>query len=198
MQRITLLSLTLLIAAMFNATAQPGSKSVIDSLYKPREIPRAIDSTLTQKYVSEFGYSFMLPAKAKFNTIGSAVNKPGETQMANFMLTGGAGALKIWNYKETQVVPPNYKVIDSAIFYDKDSAGVNGKLHTRTYILDSIVVRIEALLTPKGEAEYGSRLLAIFDSFVAPPAARKEMPLWRFEYGRFHNGRNYDDWEAPK
>lgn len=178
------------------ASAQTGGKSLYDSLYAPREITPIVDTTLTQFYKSEFGYSFRLPAKAKPNPIGSSLNIAGETQMANFILSGGCGALRIWNYNETQVVPPSYKVLRGVIFFDKDSSGVNGKLYTRSFILDSVVIRIEALLTPKGQTEYGSRLMAIFDSFEPPPMARKEMALWRFEYGKLHNGAGQDDWEV--
>ena len=158
---------------------------------------RIVDSTLTQKYASEFGYTFLLPAKAKPNPLGSSINKTGQTQTANFLLSGGCGAVKIWNYRETQVVPADYKLLDSLIYYDRDSSGVNGTIHTRTYIMDSIVVRVEVLLTAKGAPEYAPRLKAIFDSFTPPPLATMRLDKWRFEYGKIHNGAAGQDWETP-
>jgi hypothetical protein len=148
---------------------------------------RVVDSTLTQKWTSEFGYSFMLPPKAKFNTIGSTLNKAGMTQLANFILSGGAGAIKIWNYKEQQVVPQGYKMLDSMVYYETDSVGVNGTIHIRTYILHWLVVRIEVLLTEKGRLEYGDRLRAIFDSFTPPEGTEKTLEQWRYEYGKIHH-----------
>ncbi|MBS1911609.1 MAG: hypothetical protein JST22_06465 [Bacteroidetes bacterium] len=160
---------------------------------------RTLDSTLTQKYSSEFGYSFMLPARAKQNPIGSTINAAGRTQTANFLLSGGFGAIKIWNYAETQVVPAHYKTLDSIVYYETDSAGVNGTIHIRTYIMDSIVVRMEVLLTAKGATEFGGSVLkAMFDSFVPPPNARKQLAQWRYEFGKVHNGGSNFDWEKKK
>jgi hypothetical protein len=142
---------------------------------------RTIDSTLTQKWTSDFGYSFQLPARAKFNTIGSGVNQSGRTQTANFILPGGSGSIKIQNFAEGQMVPKGYKVTeDSVHYYQIDSAGTNGTIHRRNYILRDIVVIMEVLLTPKGQNEYGAQLQAIFDSFVPPPGADKTLQDWRF------------------
>lgn len=148
---------------------------------------RISDSSLTQKWSSDFGYSFMLPPKAKLNPIGSSINKAGQTQTANFILSGGAGAIKIWNYQERQVVPEGYKLLDSMVYFDIDSAGVNGKIHIRSYILQSMVVRIEVLLTEKGNKEYADRLRAIFDSFMPPAGISKTLEQWRYEYGKVHH-----------
>jgi len=100
------------------------------------------------------------------------------------MLPGGAGAVKIRNYKEQQVVPPGYKLLDSVVFFDRDSIGVNGRLFFRTYILRDMAVQMEVLLTPKGEKEYGGLLTAIFDSFLPPEGADKALQEWRYERGR--------------
>lgn len=147
-------------------------------------ITRTHDSLLTQQYASAFGYTFMLPGKAKLNPIGSEINRAGSTQLANYILPGGAGALKIRNFKEQQVVPPGYKLMDSIVIFERDSIGVNGHLYFRNYILRDIAVQIEVLLTPKGEKEYAALLRPMFDSFMPPEGAEKALQEWRYERGR--------------
>lgn len=193
MIRSALLASLVLIAGAIGVRAQSLAPPPPDSL----RVPRSYDSSLTQKYTSDFGYSFTLPAKAKFNPIGSSINKPGHTQMANFILTGGCGGVKIWNLKETQVVPFNYRLLDSIIYYENDSVGVNGKIRTRTYIMDSAVVRIEVMLTAKGQAEYTPILKAMFDTFLPPPNITMRLDKWRFEYGQIHDGGQGFEWERP-
>ncbi|MEO5929843.1 MAG: hypothetical protein ABIR47_07915 [Candidatus Kapaibacterium sp.] len=145
-------------------------------------VTRTQDSTLTQKWTSEFGYSFMLPAKAKLNAIGSTINVAGKTQLTNFILPGGAGAIRIQNFAEGQMVPKGYKLMDSIHIFDVDSAGTNGMIHRRTYILRDIAVLIDILLTDKGAKEYGDHLHGIFDSFMPPEGSEKALQQWR--YGR--------------
>jgi len=168
----------LLIAALALGTTTASAQEVVS---------RTFDSSLTQKWTSDFGYTFMLPPKAKLNPIGSSINKAGQTQTTNFILSGGSGAIKIWNYQERQVVPEGYKLLDSMVFYDIDSMGVNGKINIRTYILHSMVVRVEVLLTEKGNKEYADRLRGIFDSFMPPEGMAKALEQWRYEYGKTHH-----------
>jgi hypothetical protein len=197
----TLAIIPLVLVIATHAQAQPEEEIIAPIAYDesfsptPVEIStRSHDSSLTQLFQSEFGYTFMLPAKAKFNPIGSSINKPGATQTANYILPGGAGSIKIWNLKERQVVPPGYKMLDSMIYYDIDSVGVNGKIRTRTYILHFMAVRMQVLLTPKGEPEYADRLKAIFDSFTPPATAGKILERWRFEYGKDHGGESIENY----
>ncbi len=154
-------------------------------------VTRTVDSSLTQKYQSDFGYSFMLPAKAKLNPIGSDLNRAGQSQLTNFILPGGSGSLKIRNYKEQQVVPPGYKMLDSMVFFQRDSMGVNGRIVIRNYILREMSVQMEVLLTAKGEKEYGGVLNAMLDSFLPPADQEKALHEWRYERGkdRFKNNR---------
>lgn len=147
-------------------------------------ITRTYDSMLTQKFTSDFGYSFMLPGRAKLNPIGSEINRAGATQLANYILPGGAGALKIRNFKEQQVVPPGYKLMDSIVVFDRDSVGTNGHMYFRNYILRDMAVQIEVLLTAKGEKEYAAILRPMFDSFMPPEGADKALQEWRYERGR--------------
>ena len=189
---------SLLSLAVYSAQAQTYTEDQVvpptayEAGFAPTPVEvttRTYDSTLTQKYESEFGYSFMLPAKAKFNPIGSSITRSGGVQTANYILPGGAGSIKIWNLKERQVVPPGYNMLDSMIYHESDSVGVLGKIRTRSYVLHFLVVRVQVLLTPKGEKEYADRLKAIFDSFVPPPKATKILERWRFEYGQDHGGQ---------
>ncbi len=154
-------------------------------------VTRTVDSSLTQQYSSDFSYSFMLPAKAKLNPIGSELNRAGAAQLVNFILPGGCGSVKIRNYREQQVVPPGYKLLDSMVFFESDSMGVNGRIIMRNYILRDMSVQIEVLLTAKGEKEYGAILTPMFDSFIPPPDQEKILHDWRYQRGkdRFKNNR---------
>jgi len=164
-------AMLLLLAVAIPATAQ-------------EEIIRSYDSTLTQKFTSDFGYGFMLPARARFNPIGSETNRAGSTQLVNYILPGGAGSIKIRNYKEQQVVPPGYRLLDSIVVFDRDSIGVNGHLYFRTYILRDMAMQMEVLLTAKGEKEYGPLLAPMFDSFIPPEGSDRTLQEWRYERGR--------------
>jgi hypothetical protein len=149
------------------------------------------DSTISQKWTSDFGYSFTLPQKARYNKLGSEVKKEQHTERQNFILPGGSGAITIYHYQEGRMVPKDYKLLDSIHYYDVDSAGRNGMIHRRVYILKDIAVQMDVLLTDKGQTEYGAELKQIFDSFVPPPGAERRLEAWR--YGRnpkeYENGR---------
>lgn len=179
MKLIRLLAPLLLLAAIpFSAGAQ-------------EVIQPTTDSTVNQKWVSEFGFSFLVPAKARFNKLGSNLDVAGQTQTANFILPGACGAITIQNFKEGRMVPQGYRFLDSVHVWDKDSTGRNGIIHRRIYILTKLVVQIDILLTDKGNAEYGSVLPAILDSFVAPEGAEKSLPAWRY-------GRSASEFERGK
>jgi hypothetical protein len=162
------------------------------------ERQRATDPSLTQKFTSEFGYSFMLPATAKFNKLGSAVNVPGETEKQNYLIPGGNGAIMIYYVKEGRMVPRNFQMLDGVHYYQFDSLGRNGMIYRRVYILKDYAIQIDILLTEKGQKEYADKVQAIFDSFVPPPDAIKELQAWR--YGRnakeFEKGR-YREFGGP-
>ncbi len=149
------------------------------------------DSTVNQKWVSEFGFSFLIPAKARFNKLGSNVDIAGQTQRANFILPGACGSITIQNFKEGRMVPQGYRFLDSVHVWDKDSTGRNGIIHRRLYILTKLAVQIDILLTEKGSLEYGSVIPAILDSFVAPEGAEKVLPAWRY-------GRSASEFERGK
>ena len=146
---------------------------------------RTSDSTLTQTYTGHFGWTINLPPVevAKFNKLGSRVNEAGMTETVNFMLRGGLGGVTITYYTEKRIVPTGYYLLDSLIhFYGADSAGRNGTIHRRSYILRDQSVDIEVLLTEKGETALGGSLTALFDSFMPPEGAQFELEDWR--YGR--------------
>ena len=156
---------------------------------------RATDSTVTQKWTSEYGYSVTLPATAKYNKIGSVYNKQGRTEKVNFMLPGGNGAVTITYFTEPRQVPKDYRTLDSAHYYQYDSVGRNGMIHRRVYVLRDNAIHIDVLLTDKGAKNYGAVVPAIFDSFVPPPDAVFALESWRygrkeseFEHGRYGAG----------
>lgn len=150
--------------------------------------PAERDSTISQKWTSEFGYSFTLPQKARYNKLGSELKKDQHTERQNFILPGGSGAITIYYYLEGRMVPKDYKLLDSIHYYDVDSVGRNGTIHRRVYILKDIAVQMDILLTPKGETEYGGLIEQIFATFVPPPGAEKKLDAWRY-------GRNPKDYE---
>ncbi len=159
---------------------------------------RQTDPTLTQKFESQFGYSVMLPAAAKFNTLGSAVNLPGETEKQNWLLSGGKGSIMIYYIKEGRMIPRNFQLLDSVHYYNHDSLGRNGMIHRRVYILKDYSIQIDVLLTEKGQQEYADKVTPLFDSFIPPPNAIKTVEAWR--YGRnakeFEKGR-YREFGGP-
>ena len=156
--------------------------AVVPLAAQPEVRSRTTDSTLTQKWTSEFGYSFMLPATAKYNTIGSAINKATQTERQNFMIPGGNGAISIEYVTEQRILPKSYALLDSMHYYEVDSAGRNGTIHRRVYVLRDVSVQMDILLTTKGEKEYADRVKPIFDSFQPPPGASFTLEGWR--YGR--------------
>lgn len=162
------------------------------------ERERATDPSLTQKFASEFGYSFMLPPTARFNKLGSAINLPGETEKQNYLIPGGNGSIMIYYVKEGRMVPRNFQMLDSVHYYQFDSLGRNGMIYRRVYILKDYAIQIDILLTPKGQKEYADKVTAIFDSFIPPPDAIKALQAWR--YGRnpkeFEKGR-YREFGGP-
>ena len=156
---------------------------------------RATDSTVSQKWTSEYGYSVTLPATAKYNKIGSTYTKVGKTEKVNFILPGGAGSITITYFTEPRMVPKDYRTLDSAHFYQYDSVGRNGMIHRRVYVLRENAIHIDVLLTDKGEKMYGAVVPAIFDSFVPPPGAIFALETWRYgrdpreyESGRYGTG----------
>lgn len=162
---------------------------------KAIETAKATDTSVTQKFESQFGYSFLLPNKAKYNKLGSEVLPAGETEKQNYILPGGAGAITIRHIKEWRMVPRDFKMMDGVHYHDPDSVGRNGKIFKRVYILKENTVEIEILLTAKGETEYADKVQAIKDSFVPMPNAVKELDAWR--YGRnpkdYEKGRYFDN-----
>ncbi|MGE3800020.1 MAG: hypothetical protein AB7H80_03290 [Candidatus Kapaibacterium sp.] len=158
---------------------------------------RTTDSTLSQIYTGHFGWSISLPPEeiAKFNKIGSSVNESGKSEVVNFLLRGGRGGLKIRYYTEQRMIPLGYALLDSTIhYYEIDSAGRNGNIYRRTYVLTDQSVEIELLLTEKGEADLKESVVALFDSFVPPPSATFNLQQWR--YGR--NPEEYQEGRAPE
>lgn len=162
---------------------------------KAIETMKATDTSVAQKFESQFGYSFLLPNKAKYNKINSEVIPAGETEKQNYILPGGAGAITIRHIKEWRMVPRDFKMMDGIHYHDPDSVGRNGKIFKRVYILKENTIEIEILLTAKGETEYGEKVQAIKDSFVPMPNAVKELDAWR--YGRnpkdYEKGRYFDN-----
>lgn len=157
--------------------------------------PRATDSTVNQKWTSEYGYSILLPATAKYNKIGSLANKEGRTEKTNFILPGGAGSVTVTYFTEPRMVPKDYKTLDSLHYYQYDSTGRNGIIHRRIYVMHETAVHIEVMLTEKGQQQYAAVLPAIFDSFVPPPGTIFALESWRygrnpseFEHGRYGQG----------
>src|SRR5438477_603016 len=74
------------------------------SIANAQDTTRVRDTTLTQLWKSDFGYSVSLPAAAKFNSIGSVYNKAGEMERRNYILPGGNGAIKIDYVTERRMV----------------------------------------------------------------------------------------------
>jgi hypothetical protein len=161
------LSFIVLLVASAVAVAQPAA--------------RAIDSTVTQKWTSDYGYSLLLPAVAKYNKIGSIYNPQGKTEKVNFILPGG-GSVTVSYFTEPRMVPKDFKTLDSVHYYQYDSTGRNGIIHRRVYVMRENAVHIDVLLTDKGEQTYGRAVPAIFDSFV--PAAGTIFALESWRYGR--------------
>lgn len=160
-------------------------------------ITPAKDTSVAQLWTSEFGYSFTLPNRAKFNKLGSKVVAAGGTETANFILPGGSGSITIRNFAEGRMIPAGFRYLDSIHVSDRDSIGQNGMIHRRVYILTDMAVQIDILLTDKGTREYGTVIAAIMDSFVPPAGASKTIPAWRygrdpreFERGRYEHNKN--------
>jgi hypothetical protein len=159
---------------------------------RAQDSARTSDPRLPQLWSSEYGYSFNLPEKAKYNKLGSEIKKEGQTERQNFILSGGNGAITIYHYAEPRMVPKDYKLLDSIHYFDIDSTGRNGMIHRRIYILKDVAIQMDILLTEKGEATYGELVEPIFASFVPPPGAEKTLDAWRygrdpkeFEHGRY-------------
>ena len=192
MQLSKVSAIFLLALAPVVALAQPDSTRT--------SITRASDPALTQKWVSEFGYSFMFPATVKYNTIGSAVSKPGQTERQNFMIPGGNGRIQLQYFTEQRMVPKSYQLLDSIHISDVDSAGTNGRIYRRYYIMRDYWVQIDILLTQKGEETFKSMVRPIFDSFLPPPNTLFALDAWR--YGRnakdFEHGRYPESGGGPK
>lgn len=156
---------------------------------------RATDTTVTQKWTSEFGYSVLLPVTAKYNKIGSLISKEGKTEKANFILPGGSGSVTVTFFTEPRMVPKDYKTLDSLHYYQYDSTGRNGIIHRRVYVMHENAVHIDVLLTDKGQTLYGAAVAAIFDGFVAAPGTVYALESWRYgrdpreyESGRYGQG----------
>jgi hypothetical protein len=154
---------------------------------------KVTDPTLTQHWVGTFGEGFSFPAEVKPNPLGTEVNKGGQTERVNFIIPDGNGSIKVQYFTEKRMVPKPYGILDSMRFADVDSAGRNGMIHRRTYILNQQAVQIDILLTDKGEKNYGPRLRAILDSFVPPPGSTFALEAWR--YGR--NPKEYEHGKTP-
>ncbi|MBC8143973.1 MAG: hypothetical protein H7X80_00220 [bacterium] len=156
---------------------------------------RATDSTISQKWTSEYGYSVLLPSVAKYNKIGSTYTKGGGTEKVNFILPGGSGAITLTHVTEPRMVPKDFRLLDSVHFYQYDSLGRNGTIHRRVYVLKENAIQFDVLLTDKGERNFGALVNAIFDSFVPAPGAVFALESWRygrdpreFEQGRYGSG----------
>jgi hypothetical protein len=155
---------------------------------------RATDTSVTQKWTSEFGYSLTLPAVARYNKIGTLINKEGKTEKVNFILPGG-GSVTVSFFTEPRMVPKDFKTLDSLHYYQYDSTGRNGVIHRRIYVMRENAVHIDVLLTDKGEQTYGALVPAIFDSFLPPPNTIFALETWRYgrdpreyEQGRYGEG----------
>lgn len=171
-----------------------AATAAITMLAAAQPAVRATDSTVSQKWTSDYGYSIVLPAAAKYNKIGSTYTKEGRTEKVNFILSGG-GAVTVTFYTEPRMVPKDFRTLDSMHFYQYDSAGRNGMIHRRVYVLRDNAIQIDVLLTEKGERMFGAVVPAIFDSFVPPPDATFALESWRygrdpreFEQGRYGSG----------
>lgn len=159
-----------------------------------RHHTRTTDSSLTQPYTGHFGWTVALPADsiAKFNKIGSKVNESGKSEVVNFMLRNGRGGVFIRYYTEQRMLPLGYALLDSAIhFYEADSAGRNGHIYRRTYVLTDQTIEMEITLTEKGQADLGGVVQAIFDSFLPPKEATFALQGWRY-------GRDESDYEQGR
>jgi|GEM_PF-3298399 len=187
MHRLIILPFLLLCA--IPAMAQP-TENVDSALATVKHITRHTDPAVDSVWTSKFGYTLKVPNKAKPNPIGTNFNQAGMTETANFILPGGAGAIKLQYFTETFMVPKGFQLLDSTHVADIDSNGTNGVIHRRDYIMRDQVVRLEVLVTPRGAAEYNESVLAaIKDSFTPPANASHTLPKWR--YGR--NASEYQE-----
>lgn len=188
-----LLPLPLFLAATLVASAQGYVQDVGEA-----EIHyRTTDSSLTQIYTGFFGWSISLPPVeiAKFNKIGSKVNEGGMSEVVNFMLRGGLGGMKMRYYTERRMLPAGYKLLDSTIhYYEHDSAGKNGHIYKRAYVLADHAVEFEILLTERGKEQLGGLVTAIFDSFMPKEGSIFELEGWR--YGR--DPSEYEEGDYPR
>jgi hypothetical protein len=186
----SLSALALAVSALLSSASAVAQPAVAEPAVA-QPAARATDSTVNQKWTSEYGYSILLPATARYNKIGSLFNKEGKTEKVNFILPGGAGSVTVTFFTEPRMVPKDFKTIDSLHFYQYDSTGRNGIIHRRIYVMRENAVHMDVLLTEKGETMYGALLPAIFDSFVPPPGTTFALESWR--YGRdpreFESGR---------
>lgn len=168
-----------------------STQTLQDSLAS-RRVVRSFDSSLVKFNSKTYNYSFSIPAQAKINPIGTRENKEGKTEVYNFILSGGLGAMNIRYFTEEHLIPKDYKLLDSMHFFDSTgTAQGNRKTYQRTYLLSNYTTQIELLLTEKGEAELKDKITAIFDSFIPSPNTSNQMQGWR--YGRnpkdYQNGR---------
>ena len=186
-------TLALLLAASITASTQTYVSDVGDA----EVTTRTTDSSLTQTYTGHFGWTINLPEEsiAKFNRLGSKVNEAGQSEVVNFMLRGGRGGITMRYYTERRMLPAGYKMLDSTMhYYEADSAGKNGHIYKRTYVMSEQAVEIEVMLTEKGATDLAGILRAFFDSFMPPPGAGHELEEWR--YGR--DASEYEEGDYPR
>lgn len=190
----TMRQLFFLSAILLFGAASLAAQTYDESVGEAQQRTSTTDSTLTQIYTGHFGWSLKLPDEsiAKFNKIASKVNEQGKSEVVNFMLREGRGGIFVRYYTEQRMLPLGYAVLDSTIhFYEADSLGRNGHIYRRTYVMTDQTVEIEVNLTEKGQADLGSKLQAIFDSFLPPKEATFALQTWRY-------GRSKGDYEQGR
>ncbi len=182
------------IAAALFLLGAPLAAQVSTTIPAPAtNAPRVTDPSLTQRWTGTFGESFSFPAEVKYNALGSEVKQAEQTERVNFIIPGGNGSIKVQYFTEKRMVPKGFGMLDSMRFADVDSAGRNGMIHRRTYILRDFAVQIDILLTDKGEQAYGGRVHAIFDSFDPKAGSPTDLEAWR--YGR--DPRQFEHGKTP-
>lgn len=158
-------------------------------------IQRISDTSVQQIWKSHYGFTMLVPNAARFNKLGSVLNQAGQSEVTNFILPGGCGSVTLRYYAEGRMIPKGFNYIsDSIHIYDTDSAGRNGMIYRRLFLMTDFTVEAEVLLTQKGEAMYKPLLRSIFDSFVAPAGAQAAVPQWR--YGR--DPREFEQGRSPE
>ncbi len=158
-------------------------------------IQRISDSAVQQSWKSHYGYSMLVPNTAKFNKLGSVLNEAGQSEVTNYILPGGCGSVTLRYFAEGRMIPKGFRYIsDSIHIFDTDSAGRNGMIYRRIFLMTDFTIEAEVLLTQKGEGVYKPLLRAIFDSFVPPAGAMASIPQWR--YGR--DPREFEQGRSPE